>query len=152
MLLSSTLASSGQDPQKVRKYLTEPVKVNLLILDKILNSRVGNAVLDQISQVIYTPSSKANRQALRSALILSASNDKKITLIEIIQNYPTSEVEVDGDKLGTACASRSPCTCPSSTSNFTGKSPRFSQVLTGKPSVLTSYQIAMNKKLIYECY
>jgi hypothetical protein len=100
--LSSNLASSGQNPQQVRKYLTEPVKVNLLILDKILNSPVGNAVLDQLSQVIHTPSTKADRQALRSALVLSASKDEKITLIEIIQNYPASEVEVDGDRLALA--------------------------------------------------
>ncbi|GAA6615977.1 alpha/beta hydrolase [Scytonema sp. NUACC26] len=100
--LSSNLASSGQNPQEVRKYLTEPVKVNLLILDKILNSQVGNAALDQLSQVIHTPSGKADRQALRSALILSANKDEKITLIEIIQNYPTSEVEVDGDRLALA--------------------------------------------------
>ncbi len=75
--LSSNLASAGQDPQQVRKYLTEPVKVNLLILDNILNSRVGNAVLDQLSQVIHTASGKADRQALRSALILSASKGKQ---------------------------------------------------------------------------
>ncbi|GAB1542761.1 hypothetical protein NUACC21_54350 [Scytonema sp. NUACC21] len=100
--LSSHLASAGQDPQRVRKYLTEPVKVNLVILDKVLNSQIGNSVLDQLSQVIHTPSGKADRQALRSALILCANQDEKITLLEVIQNYPTSEVEVDGARLETA--------------------------------------------------
>lgn len=73
-----------------------------MILDKVLNSTVGNAILDQLSQVIHTPSKKANRQALRSALLLSASKDEQMTLIEVIQNYPTSQVEVDGERLESA--------------------------------------------------
>jgi Alpha/beta hydrolase of unknown function (DUF1400) len=88
-----------QDPNKVRRYLTNPVKVNPIILDRVLNSPVGNVVLDQISEVIHTPSRKADRQAMRSALVLSASEDSDIKLIEVIKNYPGTEVEVDGDRL-----------------------------------------------------
>ena len=70
---------------------------------------MGNVVLDQISEAIHTPSRTADRQALRAALILSASRDyssgstvnsrNSISLIEIIQNYPNSEVEVEGEVL-----------------------------------------------------
>ncbi|NJR17704.1 MAG: alpha/beta hydrolase [Calothrix sp. CSU_2_0] len=88
-----------QDPNKVRRYLTNPVKVNPIILDRVLNSPVGNVVLDQISEVIHTPSRKADRQAMRSALVLSASQDNDIKLIEVIKNYPSTEVELDGDRL-----------------------------------------------------
>nr|WP_104905840.1 alpha/beta hydrolase [Nostoc sp. 'Lobaria pulmonaria (5183) cyanobiont'] len=49
--------------------------------------------------VISTPSQRANRQALRAALVLSANQDGQVSLIEIIKNYPTNEVEVDGDRL-----------------------------------------------------
>lgn len=73
-----------------------------MILDRVLNSPIGNAILDQLSQVIHTPSQKANRQALRSALVLSANVDKQMTLVEIMQNYPTSAVEVDGERLESA--------------------------------------------------
>ena len=62
----------------------------------MLNSRIGNIILEQISQVIYTPSRRVDRQALRSALVLSASQDVQVSLIEIIKNYPTNKVEVDG--------------------------------------------------------
>ncbi|ARV63224.1 hypothetical protein BZZ01_25395 [Nostocales cyanobacterium HT-58-2] len=100
--LEASFAAARQDPKLIRKYLAEPVKVDPIILDKVLNSPVGNPILDQLSQVIHTPSNKANRQALRSALVLSASMDQQITLIEIIQNYPTSEVEVEGERLENA--------------------------------------------------
>ncbi|MGH8000858.1 MAG: alpha/beta hydrolase [Brasilonema sp.] len=42
-----------------------------MIVDKVLNSTVGEATLKQLARVIHTPSRKANQQALRSALILS---------------------------------------------------------------------------------
>lgn len=35
-------------------------------------------------------------------MILSARQDGQISLIEIIQNYPTQEVEVEGDRLESA--------------------------------------------------
>ncbi|MGF1932935.1 MAG: alpha/beta hydrolase [Nostoc sp. ChiQUE02] len=100
--LRVNLALARQDPKAVRQYLTEPVKVNPVFLDKVLNSQIGNIILDQISQVISTPSRRADRQALRAALVLSASQDGQVSLIEIIKNYPTNEVEVDGDRLESA--------------------------------------------------
>lgn len=100
--LQINLALAPQDPKLIRKYLSQPVKVDPVILDRVLNSPVGNAILDQLSQVIHTPSQKANRQALRSALVLSANVDKQMTLVEIMQNYPTSAVEVDGERLESA--------------------------------------------------
>ncbi|MBA2748787.1 MAG: alpha/beta hydrolase [Tatlockia sp.] len=107
--LRVNLALAKQNPKVIRQYLTQPVAVNIRLLDRVLNSPVGNVVLDQISEAIHTPSRTADRQALRAALILSASRDypdssgqnsrNTISLIEIIQNYPTSEVEVEGEVL-----------------------------------------------------
>ena len=97
--LKINLALARQNPKVVRQYLTEPVKVNFLLLDRLLNSSIGEVVLDEVSQVVHTPSRRANRQALRSAFTLSASSDGNLTLIEIIQNYPTAVVQVEGDRL-----------------------------------------------------
>ena len=100
--LRVNFALARQDPKAIRRYLTQPVKVNFLFLDRVLNSPVGNVVLDEVSQVIHAPSRRADRQALRAALVLSARRDNEITLIEIIQNYPTPEVEVEGERLVSA--------------------------------------------------
>ncbi len=105
--LRVNLALAKQDPKLIRQYLTESVTVNPLLLDRVLNSPLGNVILDQLSEAIHTPSRKADRQALRAALTLSASRDSfgsgaksnEISLIEIIQNYPTPEVEVEGEVL-----------------------------------------------------
>ncbi|MEH2337961.1 alpha/beta hydrolase [Nostoc sp.] len=44
-------------------------------------------------------SPRADRQALGAALVLSTSQNGQVSLIEIIKNYPTNEVEVDGNRL-----------------------------------------------------
>jgi len=100
--LRVNLALARQNPQAIRQYLTEPVKINPVILDKVLNSRIGNVILDQLTQVIHTRSRQADKQALRAALVVSASKDRQITLIEVIENYPTREIEVEGDRLESA--------------------------------------------------
>ena len=100
--IAAYLKLAGREPQDIRQPLTQVVKVNPLLLDRVLNSWVGNAVLDQVSQAIHTPSNQANRQALRAAITLSASQDGKLTLMEVLQNYPTQEVEVEGDRLVSA--------------------------------------------------
>lgn len=97
--LKAYLALTKQDPDAIRQTLNKPVKVNPLILDQVLNSPVGNLLLDELSQVIHTPSNQANHQALRSAMILSASDDRQITLMELMTHYPTPEVHVEGDRL-----------------------------------------------------
>lgn len=97
--LTSYLKLAGKNPEDIRQPLTEEVRVNPLLLDRTLNSWIGNAVLDQMSQAIHTPSNQANRQALRAAITLSATPDGKLTLMEVLQNYPTQEVEVEGDRL-----------------------------------------------------
>lgn len=100
--LRINFALARQDPKAIRQYLIQPVKVNVVFLDRVLNSPVGNIILDQVSQVIHTASRGADRQAMRSALVLSARDDNNITLLETIQNYPTSQVQVEGDRLESA--------------------------------------------------
>ncbi|MBE9121283.1 alpha/beta hydrolase [Tychonema sp. LEGE 07199] len=97
--LEMLLSQAKQDPEAIRRNLTRPVKVNQRFLDGTLNSQVGEIILDEVGQVIRTPSGNANREALRSALVLSATNDNEITLLEAMRNYPAAEVYVEGDRL-----------------------------------------------------
>jgi hypothetical protein len=90
---------SGQRPETVRQTLTQPIKVDPILLDRVLNSPLGNGILDQLGQAIQTPKGGAERQALRAALTLSASGDGTISILEILQNYPTQAVVVDGDRI-----------------------------------------------------
>ncbi|GAB4364442.1 MAG: hypothetical protein Kow00121_00110 [Elainellaceae cyanobacterium] len=94
--------ASGQKPERIRRFLTREVEFGVVPLDQILNSFMGDTMLDQVSNYIHTPSDRANREAMRSALVLSASDDNRVSLLEVIQKYPTQEVHVDGDRIVTA--------------------------------------------------
>lgn len=100
--LQSYLQLSGQKPETVRRTLTQPIKVNPILLDRVLNSPLGDGILDQLGQAIQTPKGGAERQALRAALTLSASKDGTISVLEILQNYPTQEVVLDGERIEVA--------------------------------------------------
>ncbi|MBW4658084.1 MAG: alpha/beta hydrolase [Drouetiella hepatica Uher 2000/2452] len=97
--LRTYLRMSGQDPEKIRETLTKPVAVNLVTLDRVLNSFVGDLALGQLSQYIYTSSRQDDDKAIRAALVLSANGDNEISILEVLQNYPTQEVILDGDKI-----------------------------------------------------
>jgi hypothetical protein len=84
-----------QKPNAVRRTLNREVNVDLLTLDRFLNSPTGEHVLDQLGEAIQTPVGEANRQALRAAIVLSARNNQ-VSLIEVLQNYPTRQLYIDG--------------------------------------------------------
>lgn len=97
--LRAYIRASKQDPSKIRQTLTDKVDVNVTTVDRILNSPVGDVALNQLSQYIYTSSRTADKEALRGAIVLSASEDNNISIMEIVQNYPTQEMYLDGERL-----------------------------------------------------
>ncbi len=101
-VLQGLLNQAGQNPEELRSLLVRPLPADPILLDRSLNSLPGEWVLDYVGQSIHTGRGTANRQALRSALVLSASDDKQITLLEVLQNYPTEEVVLEGDNIQVA--------------------------------------------------
>lgn len=97
--LRAYLAMAKRDPSELRRALTNEVKVNPVLLYAMLTSPIGESILDRVSQVVHTPGNAANRESLRSAIVGSALKDGKISLIEALENYPTPEVQVEGDRL-----------------------------------------------------
>lgn len=97
--LRAYLKLAKKEPTELRRTLTQEVKVNPTFLYQVLKTPVGDVMLDQVSQVVHTPSNRANRESLRGALVSSALPDGNITLIETLQNYPTPEVHVEGERL-----------------------------------------------------
>ncbi|NJM95746.1 MAG: alpha/beta hydrolase [Acaryochloridaceae cyanobacterium CSU_5_19] len=90
---------AGQDPQSVRQILTRPFAVKANQVDQLLNSPFGDVVLGKVGEIIRTPANRSNREAIRSALVLDASQDGQVTLIDTLEKYPTATVEVDGERL-----------------------------------------------------
>jgi len=93
------LSLAGVRQEDVRHALTSPVSVDLLTLDNLLNTMPGEFLLYEVGQVVQTPQGSASIEAMRAAIILSAANDNTLTMLELLQNYPTSQIQVNGTRL-----------------------------------------------------
>lgn len=100
--LDGLLVMAGQDPEALRALLTRPLTADPNLLDDALNHWTGEWVLDQVGTAIHPPSGEASRQALRSAIMLSVADDGQMTLLEVMERYPTPEVVVEGDRIENA--------------------------------------------------
>lgn len=90
------LNTAGVKPSTVRSLLTREIPVPLELVDQVLNSLPGEFGLYQVGQIISPSQGDASLQAMRAALVLSAANDNQISLLEVLENYPTQELHVDG--------------------------------------------------------
>lgn len=97
--LARLLKQVGQEPETLQATLNQSIEVSPVVLDTALNSFPGEWVLEQISETIQPASGLEGRRALRGALIGAAADDNKITLLELMQGYPSPEVKVDGERL-----------------------------------------------------
>ncbi len=86
---------AGIDPDAVQNGLNQPIAANLRFLDRTLNTLLGEYLLFQVGQVVRTRANVANIQALRSAIVLSAAEDGQLSLLEILQRYPTPDAVID---------------------------------------------------------
>jgi hypothetical protein len=97
--LARLLDLAGQDPERFRSTLNEPVELSPTVVDFALNTIPGEWMLDRVSETIHPASGQGGRLALRSALIGAAADDGEITLLEVMETYPTPEIVVRGDRL-----------------------------------------------------
>lgn len=97
--LSYYIRLSNQSSDRINNVLCKPIAVNGVTLSKMLNNPVGGFILDLFGEVITTPSKKASRESLRGALVTSALENDDISIIEVLNNYPTNEVHLNGDRL-----------------------------------------------------
>ena len=95
-LISDVLAISKQNPKEVAKLLNQSVSLPITLMSRLLNTRIGEAVLQRLAQVIYPlKASQDGVVALRSAVILGLANGNgSINAISFLQAYPVPEIEV----------------------------------------------------------
>jgi len=97
--LEFLLSFGKQNPFIIRWVLNQQFPANTKLIYDLLNTAPGEYALSQTGNVVSAKSERANVKALRGALIKSASDDNLISLIELLENYPTKEVYVDGKVL-----------------------------------------------------
>jgi hypothetical protein len=95
-LIADVLAFSKQDSQKVAKVLKAELSVPLLLTSRLLSTRLGEAVLARVAQIIYPLYAKrVGVPALRAGVINAlVASDSKLSAIGFLEAYPVDEMEV----------------------------------------------------------
>ena len=96
-LLGDLLRLGKQNPKQVSKLLNEQVSLPVPLVSRLLNTRIGEAVLDRVAVIVHpTRSPQDGIPALRSAVVLGiAEGDGKLSAIGFLKAYPTREMAVN---------------------------------------------------------
>lgn len=111
------LGLADLDPQMLRSLLSMELGASSEFMSDMLASESGSQLLSQMSQVIHLPPNRPqiqvlkssdqrttepteaeNIEALRTAL-LDTTDDRRVTVLEVLQHYPTEKVYLDAVKL-----------------------------------------------------
>jgi hypothetical protein len=84
--------------------MTLELGVDVAQLADALYSRTGETVAKSIGEVITTRSGYESDKALRAAIILAAADDGRISFLEVLQKYPTSDMYIQVDKINEVVA------------------------------------------------
>ncbi|MGG6296375.1 C45 family autoproteolytic acyltransferase/hydrolase [Leptolyngbya sp. AN02str] len=87
------------NPTELQEALTRPIAVDVAFLDTALNSLLGEFLLFEVGQIIRPTAGRAVIQATRSTLVLSAADDGHFSMLELLQRYPTQQIQVNGMRL-----------------------------------------------------
>ncbi len=88
--LRTVLRFAGQSSEQAGVLLGMEIPFSVIQADQLLNSSLGESVLNKLGQIIAPRSSgQAGAQALRAAIILSLADDGKISAVEMLRRYPT---------------------------------------------------------------
>jgi len=64
-------------------------------MSKFLRSSIGDNILDYLGNVVKTASRRNGKIGLRGALVLSAAEPEGLSLLGVLENFPTGTVRID---------------------------------------------------------
>jgi hypothetical protein len=94
--LNTVLKHKQQNPFVMRWILNQEIPANNKLISDLLNTAPGEYVLSQTGSVVSSNTKKADVTALRGALVTSASDNQLVSLMELLENYPTQDVYLNG--------------------------------------------------------
>jgi hypothetical protein len=95
-LMADVLTIAKQKPEEVSKLLKAELSIPLLLTSRLLNTRLGEALLARIAQIVYPLYAKRSGiPALRAGVINAlVATDGKLSAISFLKAYPVDEMEV----------------------------------------------------------
>lgn len=96
-LLADLLRFSKQNPAEVGKLLNQSIPLPLVLVSRLLNTRIGEALLDRLANIVYPLKAPgAGVPALRAALVIGiAEGNGNLSPVSFLRAYPNREMEVN---------------------------------------------------------
>lgn len=96
-LLRDVLRLGRQNPREVASLLNQSVSLPVVLVSRLLNTRIGEAILERIARIVYPlNASRVGLQALRSAVVLGiVDGNGTLSALSFLRAYPTSNLEVN---------------------------------------------------------
>jgi hypothetical protein len=96
-LLADLLRLSKQKPAEVGKLLNQSIPLPVVLVSRLLNTRIGEALLERLANIVYplkTPG--AGMPALRSAIVIGiVDGNGSLSPVSFLRAYPNREMEVN---------------------------------------------------------
>ena len=84
-----------QQLEQLRKILQTPVDVKPLAIAQFLYSPQGKIILDRVGQIIQTKAGQPGFYAIRAALIQAAAAPDGLTLLNVLEKFPTYGIRIN---------------------------------------------------------
>lgn len=97
-LLSDLLKLSGQEPTQVAELLNKNLDVPLVLSSRLMNTRIGEALIRRIAQIIYpitSSESSVSVPAIRAAVIEGFQRPEGLTAVSFLEAYPNPVMAVN---------------------------------------------------------
>jgi len=96
-LLGDVLAFAKQKPAEVAKLLKMELSLPVVLTSRLLNTRIGGAILARVAQIIYPLKvNRAGIPALKAGVINGlVAGDGRINAVGFLKAYPVAELEVN---------------------------------------------------------
>ncbi len=96
-LLADLLRLGKQQPAEVGKLLNQSFPVPLVLVSRLLNTRIGEALLERLAKIVYPLKAEGSGvPALRAAMVIGiAEADGKLSPIGFLKAYPNRDLEVN---------------------------------------------------------
>lgn len=79
----------------VRNVLGREIAISKVTASRFFQSSTGEFVLTQLDKIINTPARSAGLESLRTAVLASYQEDNRFSLLEVLNNYPGQDINLD---------------------------------------------------------
>lgn len=84
--------------QQFREILQSRVSVTPVAVAQFLYSPQGEILLQRLGEIVQTPSRQSGFYAIRAALILAAADPEGLSLLKVLEKFPTASLRINSAK------------------------------------------------------